>query len=122
MMMLIKFWVRYNIFMAIQSKNPATEEVLKTFNEISNDELEKKLSLAAAAFKSWKKTSFKERAMLMRKLGEYLKSHTEEFSRLQMFEMGKTMKSGPTGIEKCGLLCNYYAENAETILKPEILH
>ncbi len=107
--------------MPIQSKNPATGEVLKTFKEISDQELEKKLALAENAFKSWKKTTFKERAVLMKKLGEYLKNHTQEFSKLQMLEMGKTMKSGPIGIEKCGSLCDYYADNAENILKPEPL-
>lgn len=108
--------------MAIQSKNPATEEVLKTFEEISDEELERKLSVASETFKNWKKTSFKERADLMRKLGEYLRSHTEELSRLQMLEMGKTMKSGPVGIDKCASLCDYYADNAESILSAEILH
>ena len=108
--------------MAIQSKNPATEKVLKSFSEISDKKLEKKISLAEKAFESWKKTSFKERAILMRKLGSYLRSQAEEFSKLQMLEMGKTMKSGPSGIEKCASLCDYYADNAETILKNEILH
>lgn len=108
--------------MSIQSKNPATEEVLKTFKEISSDELERKVTLASEAFKSWKKTSFKERANLMHKLEEYLRTHTEEFSKLQMLEMGKTMKSGPAGILKCADLCDYYANNAEKILAPEILH
>ncbi|OGI95207.1 NADP-dependent succinic semialdehyde dehydrogenase [Candidatus Nomurabacteria bacterium RIFCSPLOWO2_01_FULL_42_17] len=107
--------------MPIQSKNPATEEVLKSFKEISDDELENKLSLGEEAFRSWKKTSFNERATLMRKLAEYLRSHTEEFSKLQMLEMGKTMKSGPVGIEKCASLCDYYVDNAETILKNEVL-
>ncbi len=106
----------------IQSKNPATEEVLKTFKEISDKELEKKLALADKAFKSWKKTSFKERAKLMLKLGVYLRAHAEEFSKLQMLEMGKTMKSGPIGIKKCALLCDYYADNAENILKKETLN
>jgi succinate-semialdehyde dehydrogenase/glutarate-semialdehyde dehydrogenase len=108
--------------MPIQSKNPATEEVLKTFIEISDADLEKKVALASEAFKSWKKTSFKERADLMRKLGDYLRAHVQDFSKLQMLEMGKTMKSGPAGIDKSASLCDYYAENAEAILAPEILH
>ena len=107
--------------MSIQSKNPATEKVLKSFKEISNEELEKKLSLASKAFQNWEKTTFKERAILMYKLGEYLRNHAKDFSRLQMLEMGKTMKSGPIGIDKCALLCDYYADNAETILADEIL-
>ena len=108
--------------MAIQSKNPTTEEILKSFKEISSSDLEKKIFLAEKTFNSWKKTSFKKRAILMRKLGEYLRNHKEEFSKLQMLEMGKTMKSGPAGIEKCALLCDYYADNAETILADEKLH
>src|SRR3989338_1963056 len=106
----------------IQSKNPVTEEILKTFDEISDKDLEKKISLASKAFESWKKTSFKERADLMLKLGDYLRSHAEEFSKLQMLEMGKTMKSGPVGIKKCALLCDYYADNAEDILAHEVLN
>ncbi len=106
----------------IQSKNPATEEVLKSFKEISNEELEKKVSLASKAFESWKKASFKERARLMRKLGSYLRAHTEDLSRLQMLEMGKTIKSGPAGILKCADLCDYYADNAESILTNEKLN
>jgi len=105
----------------IQSKNPTTEKVLKNFKEISDKEMEKKISLAAEAFQFWKKTSFEERATLMLKLGDYLRSHAEDFSKLQMLEMGKTMKSGPIGIKKCALLCDYYADNAENILKNEIL-
>lgn len=107
--------------MPIQSKNPTTEEVLKTFNEISNDELEKKLFFASNAFKSWNKILFKERAILMHKLGSYLRKNAQEFSKLQMLEMGKTLKSGRAGIEKCAFLCDYYADNAENILSPEIL-
>ena len=107
--------------MPIQSKNPATEEVLKTFKEVSSEELERGLVLAENAFKYWKQTSFKERADLVRKLAEYLRAHAEDFSKLQMLEMGKTMKSGPMGIEKCVSLCDYYADNAEHILKQEVL-
>src|SRR3990167_645822 len=107
--------------MPIQSKNPTTEKVLKRFKEISDKDLEKKVALASKTFKTWKETSFKERSVLMRKLGEYLRDHTEDFSRLQMLEMGKTMKSGPSGIQKCASLCDYYANNAESILKRDVL-
>ncbi|MSU44609.1 NAD-dependent succinate-semialdehyde dehydrogenase [Candidatus Nomurabacteria bacterium] len=106
----------------IQSKNPTTEEVLKTFTEISDSELEKKVALATESFKTWKKTSFQERTTLMHKLGEYLRGHKEEFSKLQMLEMGKTMRSGPGSIDKCASLCDYYADNAENILAREILN
>ena len=66
--------------MPIQSKNPTTEKVLRTFEEISEKELEKKLALADKAFRAWKQTTFKERAKLMLKLGDYLRADAEEFS------------------------------------------
>lgn len=83
--------------------------------------MEQKLTTASLAFNSWRKVPLKERANLMRKLGEYLRSHIEELSTLQMLEMGKTMKSGPGGIEKCAFLCDYYADNIENMLAPQVL-
>lgn len=107
--------------MPIQSKNPTTLEVVKTFKEFSKPELEVKLAKAAKAFESWKKIGFSERAKLMRNLGEYLREHAEELSALQTLEMGKTMKSGPAGLVKCGAVCDYYADNTEKILGDEII-
>ena len=105
--------------MAIQSQNPATLEILKTFDELSDVELENKIAKAQTAFDSWKKTSFEERKNLMIKLGAYLREHAQELSMLQTLEMGKTISSGPAGIEKCAMLCDYYANNAEKILAHE---
>ncbi len=107
--------------MAIQSKNPTNEEIVKTWDELSPEELEEKLARGAEAWVSWKKTTFPDRAILMRRLGEYLRSHVEKFSELQTQEMGKTMKSGPAGILKCAMLCDYYADNAEKILAKDVL-
>ena len=105
--------------MAIQTKNPATLEVLKTFEEISDLVLGQKITKAQTAFESWKETIFAERAVLMHKLANYLREHADEFSMLQTIEMGKTLSSGKPGIEKCAGVCDYYADNAEKILTPE---
>ena len=105
--------------MPIQTKNPATEEVVLTFDEITDAELEAKLALAESAYASWRKTTFAERAALMRKLGAYLLEHTREFAHLQTLEMGKTIQSGTGSVERCAELCEYYASNAEAMLSPE---
>ena len=105
--------------MAYQSKNPATLEIIKTYQEISNDELDAKLAKAQSSFLSWKNTSFQERKKHMLSLAEYLRSHAQEMSELQTLEMGKTITTGPGGIEKCALLCEYYANNSESILSNE---
>jgi succinate-semialdehyde dehydrogenase/glutarate-semialdehyde dehydrogenase len=105
--------------MAIQSKNPATGEVLQTFEEITDAELEKKLSKAAEAFESWKKTTIAERAKLFIKLSDYLIEHKEELGKLSTIEMGKTAATAAGGLEKSALNCQFYAENAEKFLQPE---
>ena len=107
--------------MAIQSKNPATLEVLKTFEELSELELEAKIANAHSAFATWKLTSFDERKKLMLNLANYLRTNAQELSRLQTIEMGKTISSGPAGIEKCAALCEYYAHNTEKILSHELI-
>lgn len=107
--------------MPIQSKNPATEEILRTFEEISDATLEQKIKNAEKAFTEWKNTTFKERAALMRKLAVYLRENQESLADIQTREMGKTKKSGIPNIEKCALLCEYYADNAETMLNKEMI-
>src|SRR3989344_476330 len=105
--------------MAIQSKNPVTEEVLKTFEEITDAELEAKLAKAARAFESWKQTTFEERARLFLKLSDYLIEHKEELGKLSTIEMGKTVATAAGGLEKSALNCQFYAENAEKFLQNE---
>jgi succinate-semialdehyde dehydrogenase/glutarate-semialdehyde dehydrogenase len=105
--------------MAIQSKNPNTEELLKTFEEISDSELENKISKASAVFKNWKNTSFSERSTLLKKMANYLRENSVELGRLASLEMGKTLSAGKAEVEKCAMACDYYADNAEKILANE---
>ncbi len=105
--------------MAIQSKNPATEEVVETFEEISEQELEAKLAKAQSAFESWKKTSFAERTKLFMKLSDYLTENKERLGKLSTLEMGKATSSSGAEIEKSALTAVFFAENAEEFLKSE---
>lgn len=107
--------------MPIQSKNPATEEVVKTFDEISDQELEGKLDLGKKAFDSWRQTSFEHRAKLMEKMVSYLQEHKQELANLATLEMGKTITAATAEVDKCTLTCQYYAKNAETFLANEII-
>src|SRR3972149_7333177 len=107
--------------MAIQSKNPATCEVVKTCNEVGDAELEAKLALAQSAFEAWKQTTFAERAVLMMKLADHLEAHAHDLGELMSIEMGKTVAAAEGEVKKCALVCRYYAENAEKFLAPEMI-
>lgn len=107
--------------MAIASINPATGELLKSFEPLSDLQLEEKLQRAASAFSKHKKTSFTERARMMNKAAEILETEKQELGRLMTLEMGKTLQSAVDEAMKCAWACRYYAENAERFLADEIV-
>lgn len=104
--------------MALQTTNPATGEILATFPELTDLEVQAKLDKAAAAFLTWKNTSFAERADLMRKVGNLFRENKERLGKLATLEMGKPVTQAIAEAEKCALACDYYADNAERILAP----
>jgi succinate-semialdehyde dehydrogenase/glutarate-semialdehyde dehydrogenase len=107
--------------MAIASINPATGEVLKTFEPLTASQIEAKLSLAAKTFETFRKTSFAERARMMNKAAEILESEKESLGKLMTLEMGKTYRSAVDEAVKSAWGCRYYAENAERFMADEVI-
>jgi len=106
--------------MTIASINPATGETLKTFEALSDSQIEEKLRLAVSAFLEFRKMTFAERAARMMKAAEILESDKEKFGRVMTTEMGKTYRSATEEAAKCAWVCRYYAENAEKFLADEL--
>lgn len=107
--------------MAIATINPATGEVVKTFEPLSDAQLEVKLQKAADTFLSYRKVPFAERARMMMKAAAILESEKENYGRVMTTEMGKTFRSAVDEAAKCAWVCRYYAENAERFLADEIV-
>jgi succinate-semialdehyde dehydrogenase / glutarate-semialdehyde dehydrogenase len=107
--------------MAIASINPATGEVLRTFEPLTGAEIEQKLQLAANAFKSHQRTSFADRASRMLRIASILEEEKDECAHLMTLEMGKPLKAAIAEAQKCALGCRYYADNAEKFLADEII-
>ena len=105
--------------MAIATTNPATGEVLKTFEPLTGAQIEQKLQLAASAFRSHRQTSFAERATKMMRAAEILEKEKDECAHLMTLEMGKPLKAAVGEALKCATGCRYYAENAEKFLADE---
>jgi succinate-semialdehyde dehydrogenase/glutarate-semialdehyde dehydrogenase len=107
--------------MAIASINPATGEVLKTFDPLTSAQIEQKLQLATTAFRIYRRTSFADRASKMTRAAEILEKEKDECARLMTLEMGKPLKAAVAEAQKCAIGCRYYAENAEEFLADEIV-
>ena len=107
--------------MAIASTNPASGEVLKTFEPLTSGQIQQKLQLAASAFQTHRWTSFADRAGKMMHAADILEKEKDECAHLMTLEMGKPLKAAVAEALKCATGCRYYAENAEKFLADEIV-
>jgi succinate-semialdehyde dehydrogenase/glutarate-semialdehyde dehydrogenase len=107
--------------MPIASTNPATGEVIKTFEPLSAAQIEQKLQFAVTAFEAERQTPFAERARRMLKAAEILERDKNKFAHLMTLEMGKPYKAAVAEAVKCAGGCRYYADNAERFLADEVI-
>jgi succinate-semialdehyde dehydrogenase / glutarate-semialdehyde dehydrogenase len=107
--------------MAIATVNPATGQLIKSFEPLSDSQIEVKLQRAADTFSEYRKVPFAERARMMLKAGAILESEKENYGRIMTTEMGKTFRSAVDEAVKCAWVCRYYAENAERFLADEVV-
>jgi succinate-semialdehyde dehydrogenase/glutarate-semialdehyde dehydrogenase len=105
--------------MAIASINPATGDVIRKFEALTDAEVDVKITKAAVAFHSFRKTAMANRARWMIKAAEILESEKEAIGRLMTLEMGKTLASAIAETEKCASTCRYYAEHAPQFVADE---
>ncbi len=108
--------------MAIATINPATGELLKTFEPLTAAEVENKLQRAAEAFRSYRKTSFAERARWLLRTADILEAQKERYARMMTTEMGKTFKSAVEEAQKCAWVSRYYAEHGAEFLADEVVN
>jgi succinate-semialdehyde dehydrogenase/glutarate-semialdehyde dehydrogenase len=107
--------------MAIATVNPATGEVIKTFESLNVEQIEQKLQLAADAFRRHRATPFAERAAKMMRVAEILEKEKDECAHLMTLEMGKPLKAAVAEAQKCATGCRFYAQNAERFLVDEMV-
>src|SRR5258706_11243271 len=105
--------------MAIATINPATGQTLKTFEPLTDSQVDQKIARAAEVFPAFRRLPFAARARMMVKAAEILESEKSSLGRLMTTEMGKTLRSAEEEAVKCAWGCRYYAEHAERFLADE---
>ncbi|MGV8878451.1 MAG: NAD-dependent succinate-semialdehyde dehydrogenase [Sphingobacteriaceae bacterium] len=101
--------------------NPANGTVIKSYKELSEKQVIKKIAQTHQAWGNWKETSFKERTKLMTRLGKALLYQKQQLAELMALEMGKPIRQGLAEIEKCAAVCDYYASQAPLFLKDQLV-
>jgi succinate-semialdehyde dehydrogenase / glutarate-semialdehyde dehydrogenase len=105
--------------MAIATVNPATGETLKTYDEATEEEVERCLAIAAEAHASYRLTGFGERAGWMRRAAGILDDEAGQIAAMMTTEMGKTLAAARQEVAKCATACRYYADRAAEFLADE---
>lgn len=105
--------------MAIQTINPATGKIEKTFDEYPIEKVKSIIEKAHETFLNWREVPITERKKLMNRTAEILKEKKNHYGEIITREMGKPIKQASAEVEKCAWVCEYYAENAEQFLQRE---
>ena len=107
--------------MTYQSINPYDGRILKTFEELTDQQLETALQTAEQCFTAWQHTSFAERSAVLKRAAAILRARVEEFARPITLEMGKLIEESRGEVALSASILDYYAENAERFLAPQQL-
>ncbi len=107
--------------MPISTINPTTGETLKTFEPYGGAEIERRLALADSAYRSYRRTSFDERARLVRGMADVFEKDAASFAETLTLEMGKPIVQARAEVAKCVGVLRYYAEHARAMLADELV-
>ncbi|MGY4979598.1 NADP-dependent succinic semialdehyde dehydrogenase [Streptomyces sp. 900105755] len=105
--------------MPIATVNPANGETLETFEAMDEDELERRLELAEATFRTYRTSTFAERARLLHRAADLLDADQKDIARTMTTEMGKPVKQARAEAAKCAKAMHWYADHAEELLADE---
>jgi succinate-semialdehyde dehydrogenase / glutarate-semialdehyde dehydrogenase len=104
---------------AIATVNPATGETVKTYDEMSDEDIERCLARAATAAASYRLTGFDARAGWLSRAADILDDEQDAIAAMMTMEMGKTLAAAKQEVAKCATACRYYAARAEGFLADE---
>jgi succinate-semialdehyde dehydrogenase/glutarate-semialdehyde dehydrogenase len=108
--------------MAYQSVNPNTGKVLKSFDELNDDQLEEAIATAESCFSQWKRTTYEQRAMIIDKAAALMRTNVDEFATLATLEMGKRIDEARGEVKFSADILAYYAKHAQAFLAPTTLN
>jgi succinate-semialdehyde dehydrogenase/glutarate-semialdehyde dehydrogenase len=103
----------------MDSINPATEEIMKSFAPHTKEQIAQALVQASETQRRWRRVSFEDRSRLMKKAAELLRQNKAMLAGIITSEMGKPIVEAEAEVEKCAWNCDYYANHAASFLKDE---
>lgn len=107
--------------MAYVSTDPSTGEIVKTFDNYTDEEVDARLALAERTFSEYQKTSFEDRSRWLTTVAELLEAEHPDIARTMTTEMGKTYAEAKGEVLKCARGFRWFAEHGERLLADEVI-
>jgi acyl-CoA reductase-like NAD-dependent aldehyde dehydrogenase len=102
--------------MRVLTINPFSEDPLEEYSSMTKPHVDEKVENARRAFESWRETTLKERTRRVRHMGKYLLARKDDYANNITEEVGKPIKESVAEVEKCAMLCEYFAHSAKKFL------
>ncbi|MCC5915240.1 MAG: NAD-dependent succinate-semialdehyde dehydrogenase [Balneolaceae bacterium] len=107
--------------MTFKSINPYNEKVIAEYQGHSDKEVDAILKKSRVAFESWRHVPIEKRAEMLKKAAELLRKNVDQYALAMTLEMGKPISEARGEINKCALVCEFYAKNAARLLADEVI-
>ena len=105
--------------MTIKSINPYNNEVIETFEEMTQQQIDAAIGKADDAYKTWKNKSYAERADVLKRAAQLYRERKDELALLMAKEMGKKVEHGRAEIDLVVEIFEFYADEGEALLAPK---
>ncbi|MFG2104746.1 NADP-dependent succinic semialdehyde dehydrogenase [Micromonospora echinaurantiaca] len=105
--------------MPIATTNPATGQVLKTYDAMPAEEIDAAIERADLAYRQLRGTTVEQRGRWLTAAADLLEADRDATARLMTTEMGKTYAAAKAEVTKCATACRFYAANAAAFLADE---
>lgn len=104
--------------MAYQTINPFNNKVLKTYDNISDEQLEQILADSHALYKKWRDEPASSRKATLHKIADLMRAEKTQLATVVTQEMGKLISESEAEVELCASIADYFADKADDFLKP----
>ncbi|PSP87794.1 NADP-dependent succinic semialdehyde dehydrogenase [Halobacteriales archaeon QS_4_66_20] len=103
----------------MEAINPATGEQIGSYEEHTDDEIDRTLETAVDTFDEWRDRPLREREELLASAADVLRENKQRYAETMTEEMGKPISQAVGEVEKCAWACGHYAEYAGSYLEAE---
>ncbi|MBQ1024195.1 NADP-dependent succinic semialdehyde dehydrogenase [Micromonospora sp. C95] len=105
--------------MTIATTNPVNGQVLKTYEAMSDEQIDGAIERTDLAYRQLRGTTIEQRGRWLNAAAALLEAERDEIARLMTTEMGKTLAAAKAEVTKCATACRFYAEHAAGFLADE---